>query len=168
MSAPVPLSGHNPYTLGYQKRQFGAGRPQTTPQPVFDDLVSPPATGVTAEGQNPLVERAEFLNLTPQTITVNGNPTSFSFKLAYEGIPTTATFTQASVAADLQAALVALSTIGAGKATVSGDATDGWVVHLTLTPPLSLLTVQSTSFVGGNRPSITVDSPAKQPGIVPY
>jgi hypothetical protein len=167
MSAPLPLSGQNPYTLGYQKRQFGSGRPATTPMPVFDDLVSPPAAGVTAEGQTPLVEEAEFFDLTPQVVTVNGAPTSFSFELAYEGIPTT-TVTQTTTAAQLQAALVALSTIGAGKATVAGSTGGPWTVTLSLTPPLSELTVQAASFVGGTDPSVTVSTPAEQPGIIPF
>jgi hypothetical protein len=166
MSAPLPLSGSNPYTLGYQKRQFGAGRPFTTPRPVFDDLVSPPASGVTAEGQNPLVEEAEFFDLTPQTITVNGNPSSFSFELEYEGQPTTA-LTQATTASQMQTALRALSTLG-NAVTVAGNATSDWVVTLTGTPPFSLLKVISTSFVGGTNPSITVSSPAEQHGIVPF
>jgi hypothetical protein len=178
MSAPLPLSGQNPYTLGYQKRQFkvqstslpgsnAVHNGKVGPQTVFDSLVSPPAAGVIAEEQTPLVEEAEFFNLTPQTITVSGTPTSFSFQLVYEGIPTT-TLTQASDHTAVQAALVAVSTIGAGNATVVGPAGGPWTVTLLMAPPLSLLAVQSLSFVGGTDPEIVVTSPAQQPGIIPY
>jgi hypothetical protein len=164
--------------LGYQKRQFkvqSVSLPGSNAvhaglvgaQTVFDSLVSPPAAGVTAEAQTPLVEEAEFFDLTPQTITVNGAPTSFSFQLAYEGIPTT-TLTQATDHTAMQAALVAVSTIGAGNATVVGSAGGPWTVTLLMAAPLSLLTVQSVSFVGGTHPEIVVTSPAKQPGIIPY
>lgn len=72
MSSPLPLSGQNPYTLGYQKRQFkvqSVSLPGSNvvhnglvgPQTVFDSLVSPPASGITAEEQTPLVEEQENL-----------------------------------------------------------------------------------------------------------
>lgn len=179
MSAPLPLSGANPYALGYQKRQFKVQSPSLPgsnavhaglvgSQTVFDSLVSPPAAGVTAEAQTPLVEQAEFLNLTPQTITVNGAPTSFSFRLAYQGIPTAVAITQATDHTALQAALVAVSSIGAGNATVVGGAGGPWTVTVLLAPPLSLLEVQSASFVGGTHPEVVVTSPARQPGIIPF
>ena len=49
MTAPSPTPGSvNPFTLGYQTRQFRntkAGDPDVT---VFDSLSSPPASGVEA------------------------------------------------------------------------------------------------------------------------
>lgn len=60
MSAPLPQAGSvNPYSLGYQKRQFGVGNLNPTPNRVFDDLVAPPTTGVTAEAVTPLEEQAD-------------------------------------------------------------------------------------------------------------
>lgn len=167
MSAPLPLTGTNPYTLGYQKRQFGTGHLNPTPHHIFDDLVSPPTAGVTAEGQTPLVEEKEFFDLTPQTVTVYGAPSTFSFVLAYEGIPTTA-FTQATTTGAMQTALQLVSTIGSGNATVAGSTGGPWVITLLMTAPLSLLTVEQASFTGGTDPSIVVTSPAQQPGIIPY
>lgn len=59
MSAPIPLSGSNPYTGGYQKRQYGAGKLQPTPNQVLDILANPPASAVAAEAVNPLEEEAD-------------------------------------------------------------------------------------------------------------
>lgn len=59
MSAPLPLSGQNPYTAGYQKRQFGLGNLNPTPNHEFDVLANPPASGVAAMAVNPLEEQAD-------------------------------------------------------------------------------------------------------------
>ena len=65
MSAPLPLSGANPYTAGYQKRQFGVGNLNPTPNQVADDLANPPSSLVAAEAVNPLEEEAD-IDITPQ------------------------------------------------------------------------------------------------------
>lgn len=65
MSAPLPMSGHNPYTVGYQKRQFGTGKLYPTPNQVVDYLASPPASLVAAKAVNPLEEEAD-IDITPQ------------------------------------------------------------------------------------------------------
>lgn len=62
MSAPLPLSGANPYTAGYQKRQFGVGNLNPTPNRVADDLASPPSSLVAAEAVNPLEEQVDVAN----------------------------------------------------------------------------------------------------------
>jgi hypothetical protein len=53
MTAPRPIAGTNPYTLGYQKAQFdswlaGGQNPMST-NTVLDTLSNPPAAGITAE-----------------------------------------------------------------------------------------------------------------------
>jgi hypothetical protein len=77
MTAPGPLNGPNPFTAGYQKRQFkvesvslpGSNAVHgslTGPQNVFDALVSPPTTGTAAvTGSDPLAEEADVAT-TPQ------------------------------------------------------------------------------------------------------
>lgn len=59
MSAPLPISGNNPYTVGYQKRQFGVGNLNPTPNRVADDLANPPATMAAAGAVNPLEEQVD-------------------------------------------------------------------------------------------------------------
>jgi hypothetical protein len=76
MTAPGPLNGVNPFTAAYQKRQFkveSVSLPGSNAvhnglvgaQTVFDALVSPPTSAVTAENVNPLEEEAD-VDVTPQ------------------------------------------------------------------------------------------------------
>lgn len=71
MSAPLPLSGHNPFTRGYQTHQFKVesvslpgsnaldANGLVSPQSVFDALANPPASGLLAEDVTPIEERAD-------------------------------------------------------------------------------------------------------------
>lgn len=59
MSAPLPLSGENPYSGMYQKRQFGVGNLNPTPNRVADYLADPPDSLVAAEAVTPLEEQAD-------------------------------------------------------------------------------------------------------------
>lgn len=45
---PSPVAGANPYTLGYQSRQYSTSVPIKTVS-VLDALATPPAAGITAE-----------------------------------------------------------------------------------------------------------------------
>jgi hypothetical protein len=47
MTAPGPVSGANPWTLSYQSRQYDTSVPPR--RSVLDSLVTPPASGITAE-----------------------------------------------------------------------------------------------------------------------
>ena len=63
MSAPLPQQGTvNPYVLGYQQRQFGAGdQTQNHPTIVFDALVQTNLTAAqkAAEAETPLTLAAK-------------------------------------------------------------------------------------------------------------
>jgi hypothetical protein len=48
MTAPGPVAGANPYTLGYQTEQFSTAVPIKT-KSVLDSLATPPAAGIAAE-----------------------------------------------------------------------------------------------------------------------
>lgn len=72
MSAPIPESGPNPWTLAYQTSQFGVDTPPSATTPsttVFGHLASPPASGVTASSSPDKV----FLENTNPPIGAGGN-----------------------------------------------------------------------------------------------
>ena len=171
MSAPLPLSGSNPYTAGYQQRQFGAGSilnsAPTPPISVFDSLANPPATGVTAEAETALTLEAKFFGFTTQTITVNGTPTGGNFVLGYYGTPT-AVLAYNATAAAVQTALRALGGQVA-NVTVTGSAGGPWAVTgFASGVPLQLIAVRQYNLTGGTKPTVTVTTTGQQQGIVPF
>jgi hypothetical protein len=92
-----------------------------------------------------------------QTITITGAPTGGTFSLSLSGQTTPALAFNASTAA-VQSALQALSTIGAGNATVTGTAGSSYVV--TFVSGLAATNVPAIvavgSFTGGTTPAIAV------------
>lgn len=65
MTAPSPVPGVNPYTLGYQKKQFAAGAPGDS-ESALDSLYDPPEDAAAAKAaSDPLAERAANL-ISPQ------------------------------------------------------------------------------------------------------
>jgi len=89
-----------------------------------------------------------------QTVTISGVPTGGTFTLTYNGA-TTAGIAYNAAAAAVTAALVALSTVGAGKATTTG-ATSPWTV--TIDPSITQvpLTASGAGLTGGASPSVAV------------
>jgi len=96
-----------------------------------------------------------------KTLTVTGTPTGGSFRLAFAGQVTAAIAYNAAVA-DVQAALEALSTIGAGNVVVTGaGALPGNAHTLTFGGSLAArempsITLYSNSLTGGTNPTAAV------------
>jgi hypothetical protein len=123
-----------------------------------DSYVLAPGTYAagTALGQNATLTNAADV----QTITITGTPTGGTFILSFAGQNTTALAYNAA-AADVQAALVALSTIGAGNMACSSGPFPGTAVVCTFQGALvnSLMpsiTVYSASLTGGTAPAVSV------------
>lgn len=169
MGAPTPLEGSNPYTGLYQSRQFGTGFLTQVPFYVAQYLDDPPADLVTAMEQTPLVEEAEFFDFSSQVVTVTGSPTSGTFDLAYDGIPT-ATIAHNAAASAVQTALRALGGQLA-SVTVAGSAGGPWTVTGFTgagSVPLQLIDVQQLQLSGGTLPNVVVTTTAEQQGISPF
>jgi len=52
MTAPRPIAGNNPHTLGYQNSQYGSDTEPAAVVPSFtvlDHLATPPQSGINAE-----------------------------------------------------------------------------------------------------------------------
>ncbi|HLY32764.1 MAG TPA: hypothetical protein VKQ36_17205, partial [Ktedonobacterales bacterium] len=105
---------------------------------------------VRANCQGPLVD-----NL--QTVTITGGPTGGTFTLSYKGQTTSAIAYNAAASA-VQTALLALSTIGAGNATVSGSAGGPYTVAMvgTLAQDTTALTANGGSLTGGTSPNVAI------------
>jgi len=91
-----------------------------------------------------------------QTLTITGTPTGGTYKLSLDGVETTALAYNAN-AATIQAALEALSNVGAGNAAVTGSGP--FTVTFTgalANTPLALLVLADNSLTGGTDPSITI------------
>ena len=91
--------------------------------------------------------------------TVGGTPTGGTFQFSFEGFAT-ADIAHDATAAVVQAALVALASIGAGGCVVTGNAGGPWTItfggnlgNLAIT---SLLTMSNNSLTGGAAPTVTV------------
>lgn len=94
-----------------------------------------------------------------QTVTISGTPTGGTFTLTYRG-QTTAAINYNANSGAVQTALQALTTIGAGNATVSGGPGPATPYVVTFAGSLaatsiSLLTATS-SLTGGTNPAVTV------------
>jgi hypothetical protein len=113
----------------------------------FSKLTADPVTGRKVFGPAALDQR--------QTITVSGSPTSFT--LSFGGSAPTSSIAGNADAAAVQAALEALSTIGAGNVIVSGAA--GGPYTVSFTGALGSKDVASlivSSVTGGTSPAVTV------------
>ncbi len=104
---------------------------------------------VRANCQGPLVD-----NL--QTVTITGAPTGGTFTLSYKG-QTTGALAYNDAATGVQTALDALSTIGAGNATVTGGAGGPYEVAFvgTLAQDTTLLTA-TEALTGGTSPNVAI------------
>lgn len=92
-----------------------------------------------------------------QTVTVTGAPTGGTFTLTFSG-QTTAAIAYNATAAAVQAALQALSNIGAGNVTVSGNAGGPYTVVFAgalANTDVAQLTA-TASLTGGTTPGVTV------------
>lgn len=93
-----------------------------------------------------------------QTITLAGSPTGGTFTLA-SGANTTSALPYNATAAQIQAALEALASIGVGNVAASGTLAAGVQVAFIGTKQgqaLAALTVNDTGLTGGSTPEITV------------
>jgi hypothetical protein len=170
MSAPLPLEGTNPYTGLYQDRQFFLGSPYAPigSRRVFDSIENPPTAGVTAEGQTPLVEEAEFFDFSTQVITVTGSPTGGNFLFAYDGTPAGSVVAYNAAASAVQTSLRSLGGQLA-SVVVSGSAGGPWTVTgFPSGSPLQLIDVQQIELTGGTLPNVVVTTTAEQQGVTPF
>jgi hypothetical protein len=93
-----------------------------------------------------------------QTVTVTGTPDGGTFKLSFGGV-VTASLAYNESSANVQTALLALSTIGAGNVAVSGSA--GGPFTVTFKNELggadqALLVLNTNALTGGTAPSVTI------------
>jgi hypothetical protein len=99
-----------------------------------------------------------------QTVTITGTPTGGTFTLTFNGRTTTAIAYNAASSA-VQTALQALSSIGAGNATVTGSAGGPYTVTFTgglaatNVPPMTA----TAALTGGTTPGVTIATPT--PGV---
>lgn len=107
-----------------------------------------------------------------QTVTLSGSPSGGTFTLSFMG-QTTATIAYNAAAAAVQSALQALSTVGAGNATVAG--TGPWTVTFAgslANQGVDLLVANGALLTGGTTPSVAVarTTPGKtgwkSPGLI--
>jgi hypothetical protein len=96
-----------------------------------------------------------------QTVTILGTPTGGTFTLAYGGYTTTALAYNATAAA-VQTALLALTSIGTGNATVTSPA--AWTYTVTFTgtlgnKPITTMTANGTNLTPGGTPGQVTVTP---------
>jgi hypothetical protein len=105
-----------------------------------------------------VAELREYLEQVPgsalQRVELTGSPTGGTFTLSYEG-QTTAAIARGALASAVQAALVALSTIGAGNAEVRGPAGGPWIVALRAGNDASPLTGDGAALTGGSGAAVS-------------
>ena len=92
-----------------------------------------------------------------QTVRLTGSPTGGTFTLTFGG-NTTSALAYNATAADVEAALVALASVGANKVSVAGGPgpSTPWTVSFTLT---GTLTASGAGLTGGTAPAVTVSAP---------
>ena len=170
----MPLVPPFAVTASYQNSQYGAGSTQVAQSEVLSHLVTPPSTAVQAETDS--ATRAAATGFTPysatnsvQIVTVNGTPTGGTFTLRF-GTGTTTSLAYNASAATVQAALVALTSIGTGNATVAGNAGGPYTVTFAGTlagTAVQPLTGNGSALTGGTSPTVTVSvTAAGQPAFV--
>jgi hypothetical protein len=99
-----------------------------------------------------------------QTVTLTGPPTAGTFTLTYGGHTTTALNFNAA-ATDLQTALTALSSIGAGNVSVTGPTGGPWVVTFQGTlGGQAIATMTATSSLTGGSVSVATTTPGPSIG----
>jgi hypothetical protein len=123
-------------------------------------------------------QQFEFVSSTPpsvnagggtsevQTVTITGSPTGGSFTLTYSG-QTTAAISWDATAATVDAALEALSNVGAGDVSVTGGPGPGTPWTVTFTGALAVTDVPqmtaASSLTGGTSPAVAVSTTT--PGV---
>lgn len=95
-----------------------------------------------------------------QSVTITGNPTGGTFKLKFSG-QTTGTIPYNATAAQLDAALEALSNVGAGDVNVTGGPGPGAAFSVEFTGALAKtnvaqMTLANKSFTGGTNPNVVI------------
>lgn len=92
-----------------------------------------------------------------QTVTITGAPTGGTFTLTFSG-QTTAAIAYNATAATVQAALAALSNIGAGNVVVTGNAGGPWTVDFvgTLANTDVAQMTHTDSLTGGSSPAVAI------------
>jgi len=108
-----------------------------------------------------------------QLFTVTGTPTGGTFKLKSAdpvGTYETSAIAYNASAGTVQAALEALSPIGAGNVSVAGSAGGPWTATFILAlaaTPINLMTLSNNSLTGGTAPSVSITSSAVGVGTIP-
>ena len=102
-----------------------------------------------------------------QRVTITGSPTGGTFTLTYSG-QTTAGIAFDATAATVDAALEALSNIGAGDVTCTGGPLPGTAVDVEFTNQLGLtdvaaMTASGAGLTGGASPAVAITTPT--PGV---
>ena len=125
-------------------------------------LFTRPLTGATGEPYAPVVPvlRVAALASDVQTLSITGTPTGGTFTLAFGG-QTTAAIPYNATAAQVQAALVALSSIGAGNVVCTGGPLPGTNVVITFTgtlafQPQTKIAAGTNGLTGGTTPAPAV------------
>ena len=95
-----------------------------------------------------------------QTVAVTGAPTGGTFTLTFGGL-TTAPLAYDATAAQVQAALLALSSVGAGNLAASGGPLPGSPVSAAFqgalgAQPLAAMTADGSGLTGGSSPAVAV------------
>lgn len=92
-----------------------------------------------------------------QTLTVLGGPTGGTFTITFGG-QTTAAIAYNAAASAVQTAFQALSSVGAGNATVAGNAGGPWTITFagTLATGVQSVATTTASLTGGTTPSVSV------------
>lgn len=108
-----------------------------------------------------VAEFREYLDQIPanavQRVEVRGAPTGGTFTLTYEGVASSA-IAYSALASTVQAALVAVSSIGAGGVMVVGPAGGPWLVTFkaAIANSASLLALGTNSLTGGTTPTVRI------------
>jgi hypothetical protein len=93
-----------------------------------------------------------------QSVTITGSPTGGTFTLTF-GANTTSTIAFNASAATVQAALVALASIGSGNASVTGANGGPWTVEFISgkgNANQALITLGTNSLTGGSSPNVAI------------
>lgn len=139
-----------------------------------DAVVLAPGTYVRGQALGEFTARTAAAEV--QTLTFTGTPTGGTFRLGFNGQITgaiTYSTTNATLEANILAALIALSNIGTGNVTVS-SATSGTVVTITFAGVLAninqpMITFAVNGLTGGSTPTATVaETTPGHPGGVCY
>lgn len=91
------------------------------------------------------------------TATITGGPTGGTFTITVGGQTTTGIAYNAS-AATVQAALVALTSVGTGNATVTGSGGGPYTITLATSLGAQTITASGASLTGGTSPGVTIST----------